>query len=285
MKIRILYVVVVFASLASCSYFFNEDNTEDVVARVNDNYLSKEDISKIIPKGASKADSTLIAQNYINTWARKLLLLDNAKRNLPEAKQKEFNGLIDRYKTELYTKAYLEGLVKRSIDSMVNLEEAKKVYEANKESFKLNDELLQLRYISLSQNVVNLQDIKDRFINFGAEDQQFLDSISVQFNSYTLKDSTWVRANQVLEKIPPANQTNKNQLLKKSNFIELKDSLNLYLIQINDVLLRNDYAPLEYVRPTVNQIVLNRRKLELIEEIEKEILNDANKNKQFEIYK
>ena len=87
-----------------------------------------------------------------------------------------------------------------------------------------------------------------------------------------------------MHKIPVVNAENKKELLKKSNFIQLKDSLSLYLMQINDVLLQNDYAPLEYVRPTINQIIINKRKLELIKQLETDITKDAIKNNQFEIY-
>lgn len=89
---------------------------------------------------------------------------------------------------------------------------------------------------------------------------------------------------QVISKIPGVNSENKNQLLKKSNFVQLKDSLGVYLMQVNDVLLRNDTAPLEYVKPTIRQIVINKRKLELIKKLEKDITKDAIKNKEFEIY-
>ncbi len=77
---------------------------------------------------------------------------------------------------------------------------------------------------------------------------------------------------------------NKNQLLKKTNFLQLKDSLNLYLMQVNDVRVQNDYAPLEYVNRSIQQIVINKRKLELIKQLENDITKDAIKNKQFQIY-
>ncbi|SHG40355.1 peptidylprolyl isomerase [Winogradskyella jejuensis] len=284
MKSKFLKIVFVFVALYSCDRF-SADPDKNAVARVNDVYLYKEDIQKIIPEGASKSDSTLLANGYINDWASRILLLEKAKLNLPDTQQENYNSLIKQYETDLYTKAYLEALVKRSIDTSITDEEALKVYETNKESFKLNDELLKFRYLSLPQNAINLEDIKSKFRAFDNEDKIYLDSIAVQFKSYTLNDSVWVRASQVLEKIPVANQSNKNQLLKKSNFIQLKDSLNLYLIQIKDVLLRNDYAPLDYVKPTVKQIIVNKRKLELIKEIENEITKDAIKTKQFEIYK
>ena len=109
--------------------------------------------------------------------------------------------------------------------------------------------------------------------------------MSIQFKSYSLNDTICIKASQVVTKISAITPENKNQLLKKSNFVQLKDSLGVYLMQINDVLLRNDTAPLEYVRPTIDQIVINKRKLELIRELEKDITKDAIKNKQFEIYK
>ncbi len=284
MKTKILYIILLAVIIYGCERF-NSDKIDDAVARVNDSYLYKEDLKHIIPNNVSKVDSTLLANNYINNWASNLLLMDKALLNLPEKQQESFNSLVKQYENDLYTKAYLEALVKRSIDTTVSKVETDTIYQRNKESFKLNDELLKLRYINLPQNAVNLQGIKSKFKKFEKNDKVFLDSIAVQFRSYSLNDSVWVRASQVIEKIPVANQSNKNQLLKKSNFVQLKDSLNLYLIQINDVLLRGDYAPLDYVKPTVIQIINNKRKLELIKEIENEITKDAIKNKQFEIYK
>jgi hypothetical protein len=284
LKTKILYIILLAVIIYGCERF-NSDKIDDAVARANDSYLYKEDLKHIIPNNVSKVDSTLLANNYINNWASNLLLMDKELLNLPEKQQESFNSLVKQYENDLYTKAYLEALVKRSIDTTVSKVETDTIYQRNKESFKLNDELLKLRYINLPQNAVNLQGIKSKFKKFEKNDKVFLDSIAVQFRSYSLNDSVWVRASQVIEKIPVANQSNKNQLLKKSNFVQLKDSLNLYLIQINDVLLRGDYAPLDYVKPTVIQIINNKRKLELIKEIENEITKDAIKNKQFEIYK
>jgi hypothetical protein len=204
---------------------------------------------------------------------------------LSEAKQSEFTKLIDQYKNDLYTKAYLEILVQKAIDTIVNTEDAQRFYNANKESFKLNDNLIQFRYISMPINPVNLDTIENRFKRFEPKDKRYLDSISVQFSSYLLNDSIWVKLNQVVSKVPVITTDNKNELLKKSNFIQLKDSLNLYLMKVNDVRSQNDYAPLEYVSPSIKQIVINKRKLELIKQLENDITKDAIKNKQFEVFK
>jgi len=278
------YIVIsIFLIVSSCD-FFNKVNSEDPIARVNDTYLYKEDIKDLIYEGITKEDSILRVNNYINQWATQQLLLNGAQINLSEEKQIEFNGLVQQYKNDLLTKAYLEALVKRSIDTIVTKEEALEVYNSNIETFKLNEDLIKFRYINVSDNSINLKDIKNRFKRFDAEDKTILDSIAIQFKSYSLNDSIWVRLDQVIAKIPVINNDNKKELLKKSNFIQLKDSLGLYLMQINEVLLRNDIAPLEYVIPTIKQIVINKRKLEFIRQLEKDITKDAIKNKQFEIF-
>ena len=267
----------------SCD-FFKKSEGINPVARVNDSYLYKEDLKNVVPKEASKEDSTLMVNAYIDRWARQLLLMEGAMVNLSEDKQNEFSKLVEQYKNDLYTKAYLEGLVKKNMDTIVQQEEAELFYEANKESFKLNDDLIQFRYLSLPLNPINLDTIKTRFKRFKAKDKAYLVSISVQFISYSLNDSIWIKLNRVVEKIPIINSSNKNQLLKKTNFLQLKDSLNLYLMQVNDVRLQNDYAPLDYVNTSIKKIVINKRKLELIKQLENDITKDAIKNNKFQIY-
>ncbi|WP_431137414.1 peptidyl-prolyl cis-trans isomerase [Psychroserpens mesophilus] len=280
------YIILILCAfgLSSCNFFKTTDDRIPV-ARVNDSYLYEEDIKTLVGEGVSEEDSTFVVNGFINRWATQLLLVDGAERNLSEEKQDSYQRLVNQYKNDLFTKAYLEALVKKSIDTVINDEEALQVYEANKETFKLNEELVQFRYITIPNNAINEDDIKERFKRFDEDDKQYLDSISVQFKSYSLNDSIWIQTSQIVNKIPAVNSENKKELLKKSNFIQLKDSLDLYLVQIKDVLFQNDTAPLDYVKPTIDQIIINKRKLELIKKLETDITKDAIKNKQFEIYK
>jgi len=270
--------------LASCEYF-NPPTNENAIARVGETYLYKNDIVDILPENYTKQDSIILIDNYINRWATEQLLVNKAILNLEELTQNDFDKLVSQYKNDLYSKAYLEALVYKSLDTSVSKREADKYYENNKQAFKLNEELIKFRYINLDANRLDLSDIKNKFKRFNLDDRKYLDSIAIQFKSYSLNDSIWIRLNQAVSKIPVITSENKNELLKKSNFIQLKDSLGLYLMQIKEVQLRNTIAPLEYVNPTINQIVVNKRKLELIRQLEKDITKDAIKNKQFEIYK
>ena len=283
-RFKYFFLIVIVSTIVSCSYLRKEQEGIPV-ARVNDSYLFQEDIEAILSEGITQEDSTLRVNNFINQWATQKLLQSGAEINLSLEKQEDFKKLVDQYKSDLFIKAYLEALVKQKIDTVVTLEEAQEVYQSNKETFKLNEELIKFRYINLNENMDGFQEIKEQFKNFDNEDKKILDSISIQFRAYSLNDSIWIKVDQVLANIPVLNLDSKKELLKKSNFIQLQDSLGLYLMQINDVLNRNEIAPLEYVIPTIKQIVINKRKLEFIKQLEKDITKDAIKNKQFEIFK
>lgn len=280
----IILIILLVTVFTSCN-FFKESDDRKPIARVNNTYLYYDDIKNLVSEETSKEDSTLLVQNFINRWATQQLFIDGAKLNLSQTKQDEFNKLIEQYKTDLYTKAYIEAIVKRDMDTTVTNAEAQTYYKQNKDIFRLNEELLKFRYIHLDENISNYKSIVDKFRRFNTKDKKELNEKSILFKSYSFNDTIWIKVNQVINKIPAITSDNKNQLLKKSNFVQLKDSLGVYLVQINDVLLRNDTAPLEYVKPTIDQIVVNKRKLELIRKLEKDITKDAINNKQFEIYK
>lgn len=268
----------------SCDYFFKQVDDRQPIARVNETFLYQEDILHLLSDDITPQDSTIRVSNFINQWATEQLLVAGARVNLNEEKLETFDKMADDYKKDLYASAYLEALVARSIDTLVSIEEAGKYYEENKDIFNLNEDLIKFKYVEVDEKREDISDLKQKLERYNNQDKKELDSIAIQFKSYSLNDSIWIKVNQVVDKIPVITTKNKNELLKKTNFIQLKDSLSLYLMHINEVLERNNTAPLEYVKPTIDQIVINKRKLELIKELEKDITKDAIKNKQFEIF-
>jgi len=267
----------------SCDLSKSKDK-ETPLARVNDVYLMVEDIDLSEFKGLTPKDSLLQVQTKLRNWATQQLLIDGATLNLEEQQQQDFEALVEQYRTDLYTSAYLEALVKRNLDTSITDTELSMVYNKNKELFVLKESLIKLRYINIESNISNIKEIKQRFKRYNTEDQAILDTISIQFNSFFLNDSIWIKADQVVSKIKPLQKGFNKLLLKKPNFIQLNDSLGLYLIQINKVLAPRSQAPIEYVLPTLRQIIINQRKLKLIGQLKNEIVNDAIKNKKFEIY-
>ena len=213
------------------------------MARVNDAFLFETDIDFSFVEGQSESDSIIYVQNIINNWATTQLLIDGANLNLTKETQTEFEQLVQQYKSDLYTSAYVEALVNKNLDTSITDQELDEVYSSNKQLFVLKEDLLKMRYVNVNASLSNLEEVKKRFKRYNAEDKTRLDSISIQFNSFYLKDSIWIKSEQAISKIKPLQIGFNKVLLKKPNFIQLKDSLGLYLMQINEVLERGSQAP------------------------------------------
>ena len=282
--IKALHYIVLVLVVSSCSYFKKPQEPE-AVARVGDVYLYKSDIKDLVPKGTSANDSVAIVKSYIGRWATQNILYNAAEYNLSDSQLEGFTDLINQYRVDLYTKAYLEELVKQQIDTVVTEAQINSYYGLNKQYFKNSSELIKLRYINLVKENQKLDKIKAKFSSFTKNDKKDLQEQAIQFKSYAFNDSMWVDINQVYEKLPFINVNNKEEYIVSGKNFQYPDSTTVWLVKVNSVLSKNEATPLQFLRPTIKQVIINNRKLELVKTIEKEITNDAIKNNKYEIYK
>ncbi|MBZ9779614.1 hypothetical protein LB452_11845 [Psychroflexus sp. CAK8W] len=271
--------------LGACSLFSEKENS-NYVARVNTHFLKFDELNQHISKDLSEQDSTIAAKTYIQNWATDKLLLDRAKLNLPEEKQIDFRELAKKYEEQLFKKAYKDALIERELKDVIDSSDVDEYYKNNKSNFKLNEELVQLRYLQLDKKMKALKDIKRQFQRFNPEDMLSLQEKSLEFKSLSLNDSIWVRYSEVVKEFKESKglQLDKTELFKSGNFIEIESENDLYYIFIKSTLKRNEEAPIGYIRPTIEQILLNRKKINIAKKIEKEITKDATKNNEFEVY-
>ncbi|QEE48044.1 hypothetical protein FUA48_00145 [Flavobacterium alkalisoli] len=279
-------VLFLFTALAfaSCDYFKKEAKPH-AVARVNDSYLYEEEIRNLVPEGTSKEDSIAIVKSYIDRWATQKLLYDAAELNLSGDKQEAYNELVRQYKIDLYTKGYVEEIVKQSVDTAVSEEEIKAYYEANKVNFRTTGTLVKLKYIHLQKDHPKFASVRDRFVSGKKADIKALSDIAIQFKSFAFNDTTWVDMNQVYRKLPFITPDNRDKYISTGISYQYPDSTDVYLVKVSKVLDRNEISPFEYIKPTLEQLIINGRKFELIKKIEKDITDDAIKNRDYEIYK
>lgn len=283
MKYSYIYIVGFLILLQSCNYFTIKNEERDVVARVDNSYLYKEDLKLHIPVGTNKQDSILMTTNYINNWVKQQLLLSKAQLNL-ENKSDDFEELVKKYREDLYINSYKEAVVLEYLNTEITTEDLEKFYNENGQNFKLNEELLKFKYIKIGKDVLDKKDLIKLFKSSKKEDLLELQSRELSLSSEYLNDSTWVKYSDFVSEVPLFKFVAKEELLKNNNFIQKEDSLSLYLVTVKDVLKRNEIAPKSYIIPTIKQMILHQRKLLLLRNIEETLIDDARKNKQFEIY-
>ena len=277
-----VYLFLISLLFIGCDFI--EKKPDQVLARLGDDFFYKSDLNIVLPTGLSKEDSVIFVKNHINNWAKRKILFNKALVNLGDKKQESLKQLIESYKNELFSYSYQEKIVKSSIDTFISENSIKDYYNKNKLNFKLNQEIVNARYLKINSENYNLKDVINRFRRFKKSDKIFLDSISLQFSSYYFNDSLWINKEVFFNKLPEINDRLKQNIVKNKLFYRIQDSLELYLINIKDYKLKNDIAPFDFIKSTLKQVLLNKKKLEFISKFEKELIEDALQQNEFEFY-
>jgi len=250
------------------------------IASVHNNNLYTEDIKLLIPKNIEKNDSLVFTRSIINSWAVKQLLLKKAEDNNTQNDNSEINNLVKDYRQALLINGYKERLIKQQLDTLIEQQEIIDYYKLNSKNFRLNEELIKTRYLHFSNDLIDRKEVVKSFKKGTIEDLEELEIKQLTFKQMMLNDSVWTPLENVLLKIP----FSRINLLKKTKLLQKEDSLGLYLVTVKDVLLRNQIAPLSHITPTIKQMILHQRKLQLIRDLEKIILKDAIQNKSYKIH-
>ena len=263
-----------------CSNFSN-NNSNNLVARAGENFLYENDL----PEYTSKDDSLIKISSFIETWAKEKVLYDLSMINLSQSKRAEIDELVENYKVDLYINSYKDLIVNSKIDSIVTTEQIDSFYTLNINNFKLNENLVKYRYIKVPNDNININRIRRYIVRVNDQDRYFLDSLNFQFADLKLNDSIWFTERDVISSIDFINQNNKSKYFIKNRLFTIEESNYTNFFIVDDILRSGNIPPISYLYERIKSTIVNQRKLDLLKNLNKEILNDALKSRKYEVYK
>ena len=266
--------------LTSCSNI-SDNNSNDLIARAGENFLYQNQL----PSFSSEQDSILRYLNYIETWAKEKILYDLSLTNLSQSKKNDLDLLVEKYKVDLYINSYKDLIVNSRIDSIVTDQEIESFYNMNIDNFKLNENLLKYRYLKVPSDNINISRIRRYIQRLNESDRDFLDSLNFQFADLKINDTVWFTEREVISSIEFINQKNKSNYMRINRLYELEDDQYTNYFIVKDLLKSGNIPPLSYLYDRIKSNIINQRKLNLIQNINKEILNDALKSSKYEVFK
>ena len=277
-KILLLTLVLLFG----CSGFFKK-KTERPLAKVYDDYLYESDLKGVIPNGTTAKDSIALSKNYIETWIRQRLIIHQAEKNLSN-EQMEFSQQLENYRNSLIIFAYENELVKQKLDTLVSDEEVENYYSANQQNFLLKDNIVQIQYVKIPLKSSHLKQFKKLLNADNSSDRTNLAEECEKYAAdYFLDDQNWLLFNDLLKQIP-IKTYNQEEFLKNHRDLEYQDSLYTYLVRFRDFKIKESISPLSFEKERVKNIILNKRKIDLIQIMHNDIYEKALKNADFEIF-
>jgi hypothetical protein len=277
---RFIFILLFSFITIGCNNLSN-NNSNNLVARAGENFLYENDL----PKFLSEDDSIKKFMNFVESWAKEKVLYDLSLVNLSQSKKSEIDELVNNYKVDLYINSYKDLIVNTRIDSLVSTSVIDSFYNLNSNNFKLNENLLKFRYVKVPNDNINLTRIKRYIVRVNDDDRLFLDSLNFQFADLKLNDSIWYTERDVITSIEFINRQNKSKYLIKNKLFTIEDSQYVNFFIVKDILKSGNIPPISYLYERIKSAIINQRKLQLLQSLNKEILNDALKSRKYEIFK
>jgi hypothetical protein len=278
---------ICIAILSSCDLFkikTEEDPEDAIVASVGKINLHASDIDFIKKDNQSELDSAELANRYIQSWIKKQLMIKEASKNMT-LDEAEINRKLLDYRYALIVYEFEKAHVEKVLDRHVSLDEIEGYYNKHKENFALKEIIVRTNFLKLEKTLPQKRQI-ERLLNSNREnDQMELKDLAIRYaNNYFIEDSTWIKFDDIILNTPLVQNTNHVQLLKNNRIINVDDDTYSYYFKILEYRLQDQVPPLEFVRDEISKIIVNKRRVEHAEKLQREVYNKALENNEFRIY-
>lgn len=272
--------VIAALSLSACS---DPHGTDRVVAEAYGEKLYWSDVRKVVPPGAVPEDSAAIATRFVDNWAHERVVLHMAEENLSDA-QKNVEDQLRAYRGSLLTYAYEQALVRQKLDTVVSGSEINKYYDDNIANFELRDNIVRVQWFKLRDNDKRvLKKVEDLWRSNKEEDKHDLEVLLAQRGA-TITDthSDWI-AFKDLQLQVPLRPDNPTDWLQHQDKVIVSDSASTYFVDLVEHRLKDSTSPIDLVMDRIRSIIINQRKLQLIERMREDLYTNAVANKDVSI--
>lgn len=279
------FVFIITAALLVCSCTLVDTITKgDRVAQIGRAALYKTDIEKIIPRGISPADSANMARQYIDSWAIRQLMLQKAEEQLPKS-DKDVAQLLEEYRTQLLVFRYENKFVEERLDTIVSLQEREEYYSLHPELFIGKNGIFKGRMIKMHNSSPNLSMVRGLAKERDIDDLEALEQLAYDAAyKYSNYNNDWVDLNIVAKDMGFALDQVQKSLAKDGTTVsELKDTVYTNVLQTLEYVGPGEVTPFEYNSEKIKDIIISKRKQELLLNLQRDILNDALINNKLKI--
>lgn len=280
---KFLYILALIV-ITACT---NKGNKGTVIATVYDAKLRASDIEGVVPKGSSAKDSIMFVSVYINDWIQEQTILNKAITafEASEDEMAQVDERVTQYKNSLIIYNFEKRYVAQHLDTIVQYDEIEEFYNANKKEFMLKDDIVQVAFLKFFNNEKNIKQVRKHMKSYEEDDINILKTIAKEKAvNYLLDGNTWVLFDDLVKEIP-IQTYNKSLYLKNNKYIELSDSTYTYMLRVNKYRIRNNYSPLNFEYDHIRRIIINIRKMEMVEQLHKSIFEEAQENGKVRITK
>ena len=259
----------------------SDTSKSKVLASVYNNDLKESDVLDKMPINIE--DSAFFTNTYIDKWIRRQILLHHANINIRD-KSERIKEAVKKYEESLIINDYQQQLLNQKFDTLVELDEVLNYYEINKKKYNLNKNIFKGRFLIVDKFAPNIKRLYKIFRSHDLDDIEELTKYCVLYSKeFYLNDSNWVYFDQIKKKLPTV--IGSNNYLLNTKFDVFEDEKLLYLLEIRNYKFKGDQSPFEIEKEKIKSLILNRKKIKYLDQLENDLIINAKALKKIKINK
>lgn len=271
-----IILTLLVSLISACRPSVTPDN-DDALVSVHGYTLTKSEVEMVVPKNISSSDSMLIAESYIKKWVKDILTYEVARRNIGKDEE-DINRLVEEYRRSLLRHRYQEHMVRSRLSAEIRENDKTAFYEENQQRFILDKNLIKGLFLKVPVDAPGLNDVRKWYKSETPEALENIEKYSIQNASiYDYFYDRWVDFDEILDKMP-IHISNKGQYLKSNQSVEIADSIYCYFLNISEYILTGNIAPYEYAGLQIQDMIINKRKVDFLKDFEEGLYRDAVRN-------
>jgi hypothetical protein len=281
MKTVFLVVALIPLLLKTC---LSPDEASDRVrlAEVGGESIYLDEALNGMPDGLSSQDSTNYVQEYLNSRINDILVYQMAVRNIPESKEME--QMVENYRRSLMRYEYQQRVLNERFKAEVNEDELKQYYEAHKNRFTADKDLVKGIFLKVPTNAPNISGLKKWLSEPDTRNMQQIERYSVQYASvFNYFMEQWTPLTDIVGSVPDLAAKGPD-LTKGGRTVEVTDESFTYLLYVSEGVAKGETAPFDYAKPMVVNVMLNARKTAFIKQFETDLKNKAAEDGRLTLY-
>lgn len=259
------------------------DKNEEPLARVYDKYLYGSDIEGLLHEGISAEDSAQIVDDFIDNWMRRNLILKVAEDNV-QGHLDEIDKQVQDSREALIISAYERQWLRQNLDTIVAFDSVRKYFDDNQQDFILKSDIYKLSYAIVPSSVKSADSIKYWYAKGVEKYQSALERYcSGNCTGYSINSGKWLSEDDLFNLLPY--DLYAGGRFRTKGVVEWSDDESRYLVKVDEFYKAGEIGPFEYYQEQVKDIIIHKRKTEMVKNIYQQIYSEGLKHNNAEIIK
>lgn len=257
--------------LSSCFSESDETEGDTLLARVYDSNLYLSDLKGFSENQQGGEDSLSYLESKVNEWIYNEVLFYNGQnelRNLDDIEEK-----VDAYRKSLVKIEFQEKLIKNK-GITVTEDELDEYYTNNSEIFVAEKPIYHVQYVELPEETQNIAKL-EKLLNQDSIPHFVFNYCKTYPEKCHFEENFWLYDNQLINKLKLPSYLHNEY--PRFRIFEREDNTHL-IFKISEKRNKGDILPLALVKDKIYQILVFKKRKEILREIEDNIyIQELNK--------